>query len=266
MGKFDHRSRDQKRKAKLKKRLARSTQHESLAYHGGKYKTAQYVGILHRTEVGIHETNVITRRTLTDDQVEHAIETLILQMREGPLPPMPEEISGTEEELIILNIRRNWMGHAETHPLPGREDLIGVLRTILSSLETWRAKSMESRGYLHFLEGFMKQTGVSVQLMGPDDEVIDDDEDDELLEIGRDWVETGDEEAEAEFAEEVEAALAAGETERVLEICQQLIGETGDRDVIAQLQTFALRGHRALPGGGDSPPGPPAKRRRFPFF
>ena len=140
---------------------------ESLAYHGTKYKTAEYVPIMHRTEIGIYETYVMCDRTLTDDEVEADLERLIVQMRRNSLPPPAEKGNLTltddnKERLLIWNIRRNWRIMAEDGVLVPKEDLIGVLRTILHSLETWRSKSLHSQGYLHFLEGFMKQTGVSV--------------------------------------------------------------------------------------------------------
>ncbi|MBV8270565.1 MAG: hypothetical protein JO252_29905 [Planctomycetaceae bacterium] len=52
MGKHDRLNRDQKRKAKLKKRAERSRKHESLAYTGKTYKTDEYAPIFYRTEVG----------------------------------------------------------------------------------------------------------------------------------------------------------------------------------------------------------------------
>ena len=168
MGKNDRLSRDQKRKAKLKKRAARSPKHESLAYSGSKYTTGAYVPILFRTEVGIYESFVMLGRELTDDDVEAAIVTLILRMREGPLPPLGEsnEVTITEdgeEELIIENIRRNWRILAEEGSLTIRDDLIGVLRTILHSISVWRSKSLHSRSYLTYIEGFLKKLGVSVE-------------------------------------------------------------------------------------------------------
>ena len=50
MAKNDRLSRDQKRRAKLKKRSERSHKHESLAYAGKKYKTDEFVPIFYRTE------------------------------------------------------------------------------------------------------------------------------------------------------------------------------------------------------------------------
>ena len=67
MGKHDRLSRDQKRKAKLKKRLERSRKHESLAYAGGKYKTDENTPIFYRTELGIYESYVMCDRELTDE-------------------------------------------------------------------------------------------------------------------------------------------------------------------------------------------------------
>src|SRR3954464_982109 len=87
MGGHDRLSRDQKRKAKLKKRGERSRTHESLAYAGRKYKTEENTPVFFRTEVGIYESYVMYDRELTDDAVESAVEKLVIRMREGPLPP-----------------------------------------------------------------------------------------------------------------------------------------------------------------------------------
>jgi hypothetical protein len=255
MGKYDRRSRDQKRKAKLKKRAARSRTHESLAYHGNKYKTAEYVLVIVGAETGIYEAYVMSDRELVDDTVEAALERLILQMRQGPLPPLAETDRVTltdeddEEELIIWSIRRHWQLLAEQQPLPGREDLIGVLRTILHSLEIWRSQSLHSQGYLRYLEGFLKKAGITVQRVTEDLVPIPEPEDDPLLVLGRDWIHDGDQGAAAEFADGVELALESGDAERVIDVCQQLLGETEDMAVVPQLQVFAVRGHHALKTG-----------------
>jgi hypothetical protein len=165
MGKHDGLSRDQKRKAKLKKRAERSRKHESLAYAGGKYKTDEYAPIFFRTEVGIYESYVMCDRELTDDEVEAAIERLVVQMREGPLPPFGESdvitiTEGGEEDLVIMNIRRNWQILEEEGTFPAWDDMIGILRSILHSISIWRSQSLHSQGYLRYIEGFMKKLGV----------------------------------------------------------------------------------------------------------
>src|SRR4051812_17108612 len=113
VGKFDRRSRDQKRKAKLKRRSSRSQKHESLAYRGNKYRKEEFVEIMFSTETGILESDVMSDRTLTDDVVEAAIEGLILRMRrETTHPPgaSSREVDGAgpPADLIVWNIERNW--------------------------------------------------------------------------------------------------------------------------------------------------------------
>ncbi|QEH34659.1 hypothetical protein OJF2_32000 [Aquisphaera giovannonii] len=172
MAKNNRLSRDQKRKAKLKKRAERSRSHESLAYAGNKYKTAALTPWIFRTEVGIYESYVMSGGEMTDDEVEEAIEHMILRMRQGTLSPLPEPepepgavaaLDRDEEDLVARNIRSNWRRFAEQNGLPAKEDLIGVLRTILSSLSIWRSKNMHPQGYYRFLKEFMKDLGVNVQ-------------------------------------------------------------------------------------------------------
>ena len=91
----------------------------------------------------------------------------------------------------------------------------------------------------------MKKTGIRVERVTPDLVPIPEPEQDPLLEVGRDWIEDGDE-AAAEFVEQVESLLRSGEAERVIEVCQQLLGETEDMGVVLRLRAFALRGHQAL--------------------
>jgi hypothetical protein len=169
VGKNDRLSRDQKRKLKLKKRDERSRKPESLAYHGRKYKTPEYVPIIYQTEIGIYECHVIFDRTLTDDEVEAGLVGLIGLLREGadPAGPPAQELTVTPDDrqvLVIECIRFRWQRLQERGELPGRDELVGILRTILSSLETWRSKNMHAQGYLRFLEGFLKDSGVNVRI------------------------------------------------------------------------------------------------------
>src|SRR3954451_12968813 len=85
MGKFDRRSRDQKRKAKLKKEAEKSRKHEPLAYHGGKYKTDEFIPLMLQTETAIYEADVVSGQALTDDDVEAELERLVLLLRKGPI-------------------------------------------------------------------------------------------------------------------------------------------------------------------------------------
>jgi len=251
MSKHDRLSRDQKRKAKLKKRSERTYKHESLAYAGKKYKTDEFVPSFYRTERGIYESYVMCDRELTDDEVEAAVERLVIRMREGPLPPLVLTdvmtiTEGNEEDFVIENIRQNWRILEAEGSLPRRDDLIGILRSILHSIGIWRSQSLHSQGYLRYIEGFMKNLGVSVRKVTPDLKPLPEPEEDPLLLIGRAWVAEGDHGAEAKFADQVESSLRAGETERVIDICQQLLGEHKDISVVPRLQEFVIRGRLAL--------------------
>jgi hypothetical protein len=162
-------SHDQKRKLKLKKEAERSRMRESMAYHGTKYHAAQWVSIIHRTEIGIYESWVMSDHEFEDEDVESAIGQLILELRSKalPNPTLPSEMP-VYENFLIPNIRRHWEIFAETASLPPKDDLIGVLRTILSSLETRRSMALHPQGYLRFLDELMNQTGVRVTKVLPD--------------------------------------------------------------------------------------------------
>jgi hypothetical protein len=245
-------SHDQKRKAKLKKRAERSPRRESLAYEGNKYKTAEFVLPLFRTEFGIFTAYVMSDRTMTDASVVAALELLIERLRAGNLPPPPEANERRipadldDEDGIIWHIRDHWQMLAEAGSLPRRADLVGILRTILNSVEIWHAKGILSQGYLRYLEGFMKQSGASVQIVDNELEPLPEPAADPLLELGRRWIEARDHAAGIEFRQQAGELFDTGGANRVVEVCQQLIGESGGSPYIAELQALSLRGHQVL--------------------
>jgi hypothetical protein len=163
-------SHNQKRKAKLKKRAQRQPHQESLAYHGAKYQGADYVPVMMATEQGIYETFVLLDGDLTDHDVEDALESLVLALRKGQLPavgsPVSEEL---DSDPVVAGIRRHWAHLAERGPIPSRDDMIGVLRTLLGSVATRREMAMHPQGYLTFLKGFMREVGFSVRNLSADE-------------------------------------------------------------------------------------------------
>ncbi len=197
----DRRTRDQKRKKKLKERKRKERQTESLAYMGGKYKTDKLIPTWMHTEIGIYESYVMTDRRLLDQTVVSALESLIRQIRAGTLPPREDtseihyEVS-REEDLVIENIRRSWAGHFADEWKPPKDKLIGVLRTILGSIEKVRAPGPRSQSYMRHVEGFLtKKLGVSVKAYSQKMEPIPEPPEDELLTLGRRWILEGDEQA-----------------------------------------------------------------------
>lgn len=172
MRKSKQRKLQKKRKAKqIEKR--RSRQQVSLAYYGNKYKTEELVRVILETETAIHECDVMSER-LADRDVRKALETLIVQLRSGRLPEIdpkkPLEVGPDNlSELVIWNIRGHWDYYFHDKPHPGRDKLVGVLRTILGSIETWGHPGPASRGYLDFLEEFLGDLGIEVKQVSAQD-------------------------------------------------------------------------------------------------
>jgi hypothetical protein len=246
-------SHDQKRKAKLAKRAKKAPAKSELAYEGNKYKTDELAPLFKETETGIYEAYVITKKQLTDYQVRLALERMVLDMRAGPLPEFEHSCEATyehgkEADLVIWGIRHNWEHFFAEAGHPGTETLIGVLRTLLSSLDTFGTGSRNSRGYLHFVEGFLARMGVHAELASPDGDVEEEPEDD-LLETGRDWLEDNDNEARQHFFQLADELIAKGEGERVANVAQQLLGESIGRpqELTRQLSELAVRAQKARP-------------------
>jgi len=166
MGKKSQRKLEKKkRKAKRKQASAPSA---PLAYSGSKYKREELVPAMFRAELGIHETDVITGQEITDHDARSALQELIRQIRRGRFLDFEEvagqtQFEGNTEELIIWNIQRQWADLFQTFPNPGRDNLIGVLRTILGSIDVWGSIHPESRGYLDYIEQFVQKTGATVE-------------------------------------------------------------------------------------------------------
>jgi hypothetical protein len=193
----DRRSCDQKRKAKLAKKNSTSRQPVSLAYMGDKFKTDELIPTWMNAEIGIYESYVMTDHKLLDHTVVAAIEKLIRQMRAAASPPLSDgaEIHyevGLEEDLVVENIRRSLAKHYQTEWKPSKDQRIGVLRTILGSIEKMRGPGPRSQSYMHHIAGFLtKQIGVKVESFSKDMTPLPEPEDDELLKLGHSGPVTG---------------------------------------------------------------------------
>ena len=161
---------DKKRKAKRQRNL-RSKKKEPLAYSGMKYKTEELTPFIFSTERAIHEAFVIGRRDLTDHDVRKALTTMIGKIRQNRLPlgeDLGEEAertqnAGNAEEFIVCNILFHWRDFFETQFHPGRDRIVGVLRTILGSIDVWGSIDPKSQGYLEYIEDFLGQLGADIR-------------------------------------------------------------------------------------------------------
>ena len=250
----DRRTRDQKRKDKLAKDRRQSSKNESLAYMGDKYKSKELVQTWMNAEIGIYESYVITERKLLDQTVRSALETLIKQMKAGTLPPLSDSAEvqyevGQEEALVIGNIRRSWARHFATEWRPSKDERIGVLRTILGSLEKMRTPGPRSQSYMHHIAGFLtKKLGVTVESFSGDMQPMPEPEEDELLLLGRQWTSGEIETAEDEFRELVSDLTTSGQAQRVLDSCHRLLGEESDStpEIVAELTVMIQQARQTL--------------------
>ncbi len=159
----DRKSKDQKRKAKLAERVRKQVKNPPLAYAGKEYKGREWVPHMYRTERGVYEGIIASGRTLTNSQVEAAYTALIAHLRSGQPALLPEDAApveyaaGRETEYLVWNVRRHWgLLFAEKGPV-AVQDLIGILRTLLYSMDTHAFNTGPERGYVDFLYGFLGQ-------------------------------------------------------------------------------------------------------------
>jgi hypothetical protein len=209
----------------------RAYRDDSLVYMGSKYQTEELTPTWLNTEMGIYETYVMTDRKLVDQTVFSSVETLILQLRAGTLPPLSETDElhyevGREEDFLIENIRRSWAHRFTPESKPSKDKLIGVLRSILGSIRKVKSPGPGSQSYLQHIAGFLtKRLGFSVKAFSAERKPLPEPEEDELVRLGRRWEADGDRDARVEFLELADDLLRSGQTTRVLDACHLLTGE-----------------------------------------
>ncbi|MBY0526526.1 MAG: hypothetical protein K2R98_24235 [Gemmataceae bacterium] len=158
----DRRSKDQKRKAKLMKRAEKQLPSGPQPYSGSKYRSDRWTPNVAATEAAIYEAINLSRRTLTNPQVEAAFIELIGRLRAGEPAALPDDAPdvayapGHETEYVVWNIRRHWRKMFEDYGPVKTEDLIGILRTLLYSMEAQARDRGKDRGYVDFLYHFLK--------------------------------------------------------------------------------------------------------------
>ena len=243
---------EKKRRKERKQLVRRKTRTEtaaSFAYTGNKYKTEALVTTLCSAETGILQAFVISGRELTDRVVESALVDMIMALRRNTLPPLDDEpdssyTTHSDKDLVCWCIRGNWRELYCTEPPLGRDKLVGVLRTILGSIEVWKSAGRDSRGYLNYIEGFLGEMGISVDADCCDTNTRAITDNNELLEIGRDWCHDGDQEAALVFENIVEHMIRSGQSEEVVNVCQRLMGEVGNSPEIERLSFYAIEAQR----------------------
>jgi hypothetical protein len=249
MGKAQRLSKNQKRKAKLKKKAKRAEASKSLAYRGSKYKNEELLPTFVDTEIAIYEAFVMADRRLTDQEVAEQLETMIHEMREEAPRATSEQDEEDMEDFLAVNIRSHW---DSARTLVSRDNRIGILRSILSSISVWSRKSQHAQGYLRYLEEFMtKKIGIRVRKLSEvededfDEEDFDDEDDYEgLYQAGREWLFDNDQDAKLDFKEMADSLIEDGGADIVLDVCEQLIKDEHRDAPNPELQALMRRARR----------------------
>ncbi len=163
---------EQRERAHQARRLASDAQ--SLAYRGREYRTERHLPWLFQAELAIYEAFVMSDRSLTDHEVAASLEKMIAKLRRelirdqtGPDASQPEDEPQAKEvplDMVTWNIEQRWKTMAVSHSPPGgRNGQIGMLRTILGSVENHKTADADSRGYLAFITAFMVKAGIKVR-------------------------------------------------------------------------------------------------------
>jgi hypothetical protein len=244
----------QKRKAREKRRqefqLSRHRAGESpLAYAGNRYKRPDLLPVHLETETAIFEAFTITQRAFTDYDVQYALESLIGRLRRGDLPVVEdgdEIVVGkrSHTDFITERVLVRWQILFETNARPPRDDLIGVLRTILNSIGVWKTVSRQSRGYLSYLEGFLKKLGIRCELVDGNGQSLDGPPEHEIFSVARAWADGVGDDARIRFEALATELIAEGQGELVAEACQQAMGSIasgGATPIVKQLGTWSMR-------------------------
>lgn len=178
------------------RRVGRVVQTTNLAYFGRKYQTDDLAPLVAHAETGILEAWEMTGRQFTDRDVAVELQDMIRQMRSGnsfDWERLEFRADGDYvPSLVAFRILDLWrtLFASQGARRPGRDAIIGVLRTILGSIERHR-EPHRPFAYLEFIKAFLGQLGARVREVSEEEleelidsgqlEIVaDDDCDDEL--------------------------------------------------------------------------------------
>jgi hypothetical protein len=162
MGTKHRLSKDQRRKVKLKQRAKRQ-EVGVLPYGGERYRSDRWVGHIYATEKAVYETIQVFGPRLTNEHVRAVYVGLIEELRAGRPALLTEDdpdveyVPGREIPYLAWMVRAHWTEFVFVHGPVAVEDWIGILRTLLHSLELHNSNTGSAWGYVAYLERFMRQ-------------------------------------------------------------------------------------------------------------
>ena len=154
-------SREENRQAKLARWGKTKSEYEVTPLSGPHYQSDVWIPHVHATESAIHEVIEISGRRLTNDHVKTALTRLVQRLRRGELATLPAdspEMPFSPDQIceyLIWNIRRYWTDLVARHGTVRGDDFVGILRTLLHSIEAQAWRTGPDLGYVAFLEEFL---------------------------------------------------------------------------------------------------------------
>ncbi len=250
MGKPNQRklAKQKKKQKEQRKRHVAARESTIQPYRGGKYRSDELVPLVHRTEIGIFEAYESSQHTLNDHTVDDALCDLIMRLRRRPLDEIDlSDRSDDDESPDVDQIQRcvlnRWETYFDRNADMSRDELIGVLRTILHSVRVRASSAPDSQLYLKYLVGFLARTGVTADSISRDEssQVVDVRE---FLKCGMAWIQGHVPEAREEFFRMSQEFLDAGHALIVVYICKLLVDECPPGATKADLATEWRRAER----------------------
>ena len=163
MGLKEQRKLDKKRKARDAKRKALRLSGAALIYDGDKYHTDQWSLYFSKIETAIYDCVIESKQTITGPQIRQAVVRLIEGLRQhvepsqlANEPPLNFE-PGREVEFLMARVRHSWRAIFDELPPISHQDLTGLHRSLLSSIDAQNNRAAGAPGYVDFLLKFIPQ-------------------------------------------------------------------------------------------------------------
>jgi hypothetical protein len=244
------REKQRKKKSHAVARQRRRGLQAVLPYEGNRFKSDAYIPAVFATECGIFEGFVAMDRKLTDDDVAASLTSMIRDLRQGTIRPLPdpdrpETLQGEYPSPIEQAIRKNWDDFAARGGRLSRDEQIGILRTLLNSINIFGSGQRASRGYLSFVEGLMTRAGVEVLPCDEHGSLLDnpgeskDPEMEELTDLADDWL-TGEPEARRPFFDLARHLIRQGRGREVGEAARSILGQYDTGTEMPLISVLAL--------------------------
>ena len=118
------------------------------------YRSEPFVPFLFRAELAIHEADVARQGELLDGDVRDALRWMLgVLAAEDTIARLQTGLIGMEGQwlvrrdvkpcdLIVSRIAFNWQTQSASSWVPANDDLAGVLREVLKSLDVWQIKAI----------------------------------------------------------------------------------------------------------------------------